>query len=122
MDDLESQLDELKVRKNFIDELFLKLENSDYERYLHLFYFPSKLRILLIKRKFSLESEREFLSGQMQEEKDRVLKAIISYRECFEFFKNVGLYTAGKTNQRFPTESPAIVQENPVDLGVPSSN
>jgi hypothetical protein len=40
----------------------------------------------------------------MQVEKDRVLKAIISYRECFDFFKNVGLYTPGKTHQRFPAD------------------
>jgi hypothetical protein len=108
LEDLENQLEELKVRKNFIDDLYLKLPNADYERYLQLFYFPSKLRMLLVKRKFSLESERETLSSQMQEEKDRVLKAIIGYRECFEFFKNVGLYKAGQASYRFPSDQAAL--------------
>lgn len=31
----------------------------------------------------------------MAEEKDRVLKAIMAFRECFEFFKKVGLYRPG---------------------------
>ena len=33
LEDLENQLEELKVRKNFIDDLYLKLPNADYERY-----------------------------------------------------------------------------------------
>ncbi len=77
-------MDELKARKNFIDELYLRLDDDDYVKYLHLFSFPSMLRLLLIKRKFSLENEREVLSAQMAEEKDKVLKCIIHYRECFE--------------------------------------
>jgi hypothetical protein len=31
----------------------------------------------------------------MAEEKDRVLKAIMAFRESFEFFKKVGLYKPG---------------------------
>lgn len=85
-------MEEVKHRKNFIDDLYLKLENPDFEKYLELFSFPSRLRMLLIKRKYSLENEREILSGQMKDEKDKVLNAIIGYRENFEFFKNVGLY------------------------------
>jgi len=56
-------MDELKARKNFIDELYLRLDDDDYVKYLHLFSFPSMLRLLLIKRKFSLENEREVLSA-----------------------------------------------------------
>jgi hypothetical protein len=104
LEELEGQLEELKVRKNFIDDLSLALLSSDYEKFLHLFSFPMRLRILLVKRKFSLENEREVLSSQMAEEKDRVLKDIIGYRECFEFFKKVGLYKPGQPSLKFPSE------------------
>jgi len=95
LEDLETQLEELKARKNFIDELALPLVSSDFEKLLHLLSFPMRLRILLVKRKFSLENEREVLSSQMAEEKDKVLKAIMTFRESFEFFKKVGLYKPG---------------------------
>lgn len=95
-------MEELKHRKSFIDDLYLKLENPDFEKYLELFSFPSRLRMLLIKRKYSLENEREVLSAQMKDEKDKVLNAIIHYRECFEFFKKVGLYKPGGTIYGFP--------------------
>jgi hypothetical protein len=95
LEDLETQLEELKSRKNFIDELALPLVSSDFEKLLHLLSFPMRLRILLVKRKFSLENEREVLSSQMAEEKDKVLKAIMTFRESFEFFKKVGLYKPG---------------------------
>ena len=95
LEELETQLEELKSRKNFIDDLSIALISSDYEKFLHLFSFPMRLRILLVKRKFSLENEREILSSQMAEEKDRVLKAIMTFRESFEFFKKVGMYRPG---------------------------
>lgn len=63
LEELETQLEELKSRKNFIDDLALALISADYEKFLHLFSFPMRLRILLVKRKFSLENEREVLSS-----------------------------------------------------------
>jgi|LauGreDrversion4_2_1035121.scaffolds.fasta_scaffold18480_2 hypothetical protein len=105
LDDLEHQMEELKTRKNFIDDLYLRLIDSDYEKYLKLFSFPSRLKILLVKRKFSLESEKDVLSAQMAEEKERVLKAIIHYRECFEYFKKVGLYKPGSAIFGFPSDN-----------------
>ena len=95
LDELETMMEDVKMRKSFIDDLSLKLESQDFEKYLHLFSFPSKLRVLLIKRKFSLENEREVLSAQMAVEKDKVLKSIITFREYFEYFKKVGLYKPG---------------------------
>lgn len=98
-------MEELKQRKNFIDDLYLRLDGSDFEKYLHLFSFPSQLRLLLVKRKFSLEKEREFLSAEMAKERDKVLKAIIHYRECFEYFKKVGLYKPGSKLYGFPNDT-----------------
>ena len=63
LEELETQLEELKSRKNFIDDLALALISADYEKFLHLFSFPMRLRILLVKWKFSLENEREVLSS-----------------------------------------------------------
>jgi hypothetical protein len=81
----------------------LPLISSDYEKFLHIFSMPMRLRILLVKRKFQLENEREVLSSQMAEEKDRVLKAIVAFRDNFEFFKKVGLYKPGQV-----TSTPAV--------------
>ncbi len=52
LEELESELEDLKARKNFIDDVALALVSSDYEKFLHLFSFPMRLRILLVKRKF----------------------------------------------------------------------
>ena len=97
-------MDALKSRKNFIDDLYLKLDSPDFEKYLRLFSFPSQLRLQLVRRKFSLEKEREFLSSEMAKERDKVLKAIIHYRECFEYFKKVGLYKPGGALFGFPND------------------
>lgn len=94
---------ELRQRKSFMDDLRLRLSGEDFERYLTLFGFPNKLRILLIKRKFSLENEREVLSAQMAQEKEKVLKAIVGYREIYEYFKKVGLYKPGGSLFAFPS-------------------
>lgn len=111
LDELETMMEELKLRKAFIDDLRLKLESGDFEKYLHLFSYPSKLRLLLIRRKFSLENEREVLSAQMAQEKDRVLKSIIIFREYFEYFKKVGLYKPGGTLFIFPNSTSSIVDK-----------
>lgn len=65
LDQLEAMMVDLRHRKSFMDDLRLKLSGEDFEKYLTLFGFPNKLRILLLKRKFSLENEREVLSAQM---------------------------------------------------------
>ncbi len=97
-------MEDLKVRMSFMDRHCLRLESEDFNKYLNLFSFPCRLRLLLIKRKFSLENEREVLSAEMAKEKDRVLNAIIGYRECFEYFKKVGLYKPGSTLFAFPAD------------------
>jgi hypothetical protein len=51
LDELENYLEVVKNRKEFIDTLQLRLTDDDFNKYLKLFSYPSRLKNMLLRRK-----------------------------------------------------------------------
>ena len=68
LEELLGKLEQAKIRKDFIDNLFIDLEEPDFLRYLDLLTYPKKLLKFLDKRRSELESERSRLSKMMDQD------------------------------------------------------
>jgi len=66
----------VKERKEFVDSLQLRLADSDFEKYLQLFSYPSRLRNFLLKRKLQLEERKKELALRMDDEKADIVRQI----------------------------------------------
>lgn len=65
LEELMSKLDQAKIRKDFIDDLFITLEETDFLKYLNLLTYPKNLLKFLEKRRNELENRRSTLSKMM---------------------------------------------------------
>lgn len=65
LEELLSKLDQAKIRKDFIDDLFIALEETDFLKYLNLLTYPKNLLKFLEKRRNELENRRSTLSKMM---------------------------------------------------------
>lgn len=76
LEELQNKIDQAKQRKDFLDDLFIDLEEEDFSNYLRLLVYPRNLEKLLDKRRAELESERSRLSKMMNQDIEEVNKNI----------------------------------------------
>jgi hypothetical protein len=70
----------VKVRKDFLDRLFIPLEKDDFLKYLKLLTYPKTLLNFLSERQNVLESERSRLSHLMDIERTNILEQIKEFK------------------------------------------
>ena len=66
LEELQGKLELAKIRKEFIDDLYVPLSHEDFLKYLNLLTYPKNLLIFLEKRRAELENERSRLSKMME--------------------------------------------------------
>ena len=69
LEELENHLNIVKMRKDFLDRLYIPLDPSDFDSYLRLLTFPSFLLAFLKKRRTELENQRSRLSNMMNSDR-----------------------------------------------------
>lgn len=77
LEELQNKLEVAKTRKEFIDELYIKLEETDFLRYLNMLTYPKNLLKFLEKRRTELESERTRLSKMMDQDRKKIKSMIV---------------------------------------------
>ena len=77
LEDLQGKLELAKNRKEFIDDLYIKLEDEDFLKYLDLLTYPKNLIKFLGVRRTELENERSRLSKMMDQDIKEILKNIV---------------------------------------------
>jgi hypothetical protein len=68
LEELLSKLELAKGRKDFIDDLFIHLNDEDFHKYLDLLTYPKKLIKFLDNRRSELEASTTKLRKMMDEE------------------------------------------------------
>lgn len=68
LEELQGKIDHAKLRKDFLDDLFIDLSEEDFTDYLNLLVYPRNLNKLLDQRRTELENERSRLSKMMNQD------------------------------------------------------
>ena len=77
LEELLGKLELAKDRKQFIDDLFIPLDETDFTKYLDLLTYPKNLLKFLENRRNELESERSRLSKMMDMDITEINQTII---------------------------------------------
>jgi len=77
LEELQGKLELAKIRKEFIDDLYVPLSHEDFLKYLNLLTYPKNLLIFLEKRRAELENERSRLSKMMEIDIKEINKNIV---------------------------------------------
>lgn len=77
LEELTNKLELAKQRKEFIDSLYITLNNEDFLKYLNLLTYPRNLLKFLEKRRNELENERNRLSKMMDQDRKKIKSMII---------------------------------------------
>jgi len=77
LEELQGKLELAKIRKEFIDDLYVPLSHEDFLKYLNLLTYPKNLLMFLEKRRAELENERSRLSKMMEIDIKEINKNIV---------------------------------------------
>lgn len=77
LEELHSKLELAKGRKDFIDDLFIYLNEEDFAKYLDLLTYPKKLLKFLDKRRSELEASTTKLRKMMDDEIREINSTIV---------------------------------------------
>lgn len=96
LEELNSKLETAKQRKEFIDELYIKLNEEDFLKYLNLLTYPKNLLKFLDNKRSELENERSRLSKMMDQDRKKIKLMIIELKKELDDFKTQGMYFRNK--------------------------
>lgn len=86
LEELQGKLELAKDRKEFIDELYIDLNQPDFMKYLQLLTYPKNLLKFLDNRRNELEGERSRLSKMMDHDIKQINITIVVrlfFNSCF---------------------------------------
>ena len=93
IDDLDTQLGQLRSRKDFLDDLRLKLPSDDMMKYYASFMYSRSLQDLIFEKNANISRERERLQVKLIEDKEDIDGMTKVCREAIDEFQNIGLQT-----------------------------
>lgn len=93
IDDLDTQLGYLKSKKDFLDDLRLKLPSDDLMKYYASFMYSRSLQDLIFEKNANVSKERERLQEMLIEDKEDIDGMTRKCREAIDEFQNIGLQT-----------------------------
>jgi hypothetical protein len=96
LEELLDRISVVKTRKEFLDDLIIRLSIDDFDKFLYLLTYPKKILKILDDRRSELENERNRLSKMMDQDRKQVKSMISKYRKELDEFKEIGMYYRNK--------------------------
>lgn len=91
IDEMATQMELLCADKEFLDNLNLKLDQPDFDKYLRMHVYPNDLRRIIQNKNNNIDHERERINTMLQEDIGNVTQMIADCKNVVENLKKMGL-------------------------------